>query len=80
MPLPIRDYSHSSHHLSSPSYPSYHRGLARDEYFRYDRGEMELPPWRQYFAPSSQRYPHVPPPTSMIPYPISPSMRPRRLM
>uniref|UniRef100_A0A914YU94 SSD domain-containing protein n=1 Tax=Panagrolaimus superbus TaxID=310955 RepID=A0A914YU94_9BILA len=82
MPLPIRDYAHhnSHHHLSNPSYPSYHRGLARDEYFRYDRGEMEIPPWRQYFINNSQRYPHAPPPPSMIPYPISPSMRTRRFM
>uniref|UniRef100_A0AC34GVF6 SSD domain-containing protein n=1 Tax=Panagrolaimus sp. ES5 TaxID=591445 RepID=A0AC34GVF6_9BILA len=83
MPLPIRDYAHhnSHHHLSNPSYPSYHRGLARDEYFRYDRGEMEIPPWRQYFVNNTpqQRY-HAPPPPSMIPYPISPSMRTRRFM
>jgi hypothetical protein len=91
MPLPIRDYPHhhsssSSHphqHSTNPSYPSYHRGLSRDEYFRYDRGEMEIPPWRQYFVnnpPPTQRYPHAPPPPSMIPYPISPSMRTRRFI
>lgn len=74
--LPLRDYVHGSHPISN-NYPSYHRGLPRDEYFRYDR-DMDVPSWRQYLV-NSQRYPHGPPGPPMLPYSVSP-LRSRRFV
>uniref|UniRef100_A0A7E4ZRH3 SSD domain-containing protein n=1 Tax=Panagrellus redivivus TaxID=6233 RepID=A0A7E4ZRH3_PANRE len=77
--LPLRDFPMNSHSMAGNSgYPSFHRGLPRDEYFRYDRPDMDMPGWRQYFA-GSGRYPHAPPP-SMLPYPAHSPLRSRRYM
>uniref|UniRef100_A0AC34QW91 SSD domain-containing protein n=1 Tax=Panagrolaimus sp. JU765 TaxID=591449 RepID=A0AC34QW91_9BILA len=63
--LPIRDFQKTHPMIVNSNYPSYHRGLPRDEYFRYDR-DMEASGWRPYLA-NNHRYP--PPSTQFYPGP-----------